>query len=277
MDEVYRILSQNLIKNAVISALALIGLFALRSLALRALLKKDLPSEERRRLTVNSRNVTFLILLLVLVSIWAQELRSLAFSAVAIAAAIAISTKELLLCLSGSFYRARTRNFAVGDRIEIGNFRGDVIDQTLLATTLLEIGPGQSSHQHTGRTVVIPNALLLGAATINETFTGAYVLHVFAVPVKADEDWQAAETQLLAAAGAECDAYLKEAKQHFERMQKRYSLEPTHVEPRVSILMPEPGRVNLLVRIPVPARQKGRAEQAILRRFLEARALPGTG
>jgi hypothetical protein len=40
------------------------------------------------------------------------------------------------------------------------------------------------------------------------------------------------------------------------------------VEPRVSIQLPEPGRVTLLARIPCPARKKGRMEQTILRRFL---------
>ena len=42
------------------------------------------------------------------------------------------------------------------------------------------------------------------------------------------------------------------------------------VTPRVSIQIPEPGRVNLLLRIPTPAHRTSRLEQMILRRFLMA-------
>jgi len=42
------------------------------------------------------------------------------------------------------------------------------------------------------------------------------------------------------------------------------------VKPRVSIQIPEPTRVNLLLRIPTPAHRTSKIEQAILRRFLLA-------
>ena len=269
MQGIEQALNHVILRNLVVSILAVIVLLVLRRVVIRTVLKKELPVEVRRRLLVNSRNAVLLFVLLAFVFIWAQELRTLALSAVAIAAAIVIATKELILCLSGSLYRASAGAFAVGDRVEIGNYRGDVIDQTLLSTTLLEIGPGQSSHQHTGRAIVIPNGMLLTAAVVNETFTQEFVLHLFPVPVKGDEDWKEAEKQLLDAANAECLPYLEDAKRHFAKMQRRFSLESTQIEPRISVFQPDPGRINLLVRIPVPARQKGRVEQAILRRYLQ--------
>ena len=179
-----------------------------------------------------------------------------------------MATKEIILCLSGGFYRASSGAFKVGDRIEIGVFRGDVIDQTLLSTTILEIGPGQTSHQQTGRTIVLPNSMLLTVGVINETFTEEYVLHLFTIPLKIEDDWQHAEQLILDAARAECAGYLESARPYFETIQKRYAMDVTQIDPRVSVLLPEPGRVNLLVRIPTPARRKGRVEQAIVKRFL---------
>lgn len=264
-----RVEGSSMVDNAIASVLAILVLIVLRKVMIRSLLHDDMPLELRRRILVNSRNVLLLVILLALVYVWADQIRTLALSAVAIAAAIVLATKELILCLSGAVYRASSSTFKVGDRIEVGAFRGDVIDQTLLSTTILEIGPGQSSHQHTGRTIVIPNSMLLTAGVINETFTDDYVLHLFTVPLKTEDDWLGAEEKLLEAAHGACGAYLEEAKRHFETMWKRFSLEPTQIDPRVSVLFPEPGRVNLLVRVPVPARRKGRVEQAILRRFFE--------
>lgn len=254
--------------NLVASVLAILALFVFRFLSLRFLIRENMPVDEQRRIVVNSRNAILLGVVFALVFVWAKELQTLALSFLAVAAAIVLATKEIILCLSGGFYRASSGSFKVGDRIEAGNFRGDVIDLSLLATTILEIGPGQTSHQQTGRTIVLPNSLFLTTPVINETFTEDYVLHLFTVPLKMEEDWQKAEALILDAAMRECKSYLETARPHFEKIQKRHAMEVTQIDPRVSVLLPEPGRVNLLVRIPAPSRRKGRIEQAILRRFM---------
>lgn len=258
-----------ILRNTVISVLWLTGVLVLRFVIVRAILRREfLSSESRRRWIVNTRNALLFILFVGLVFIWAQEVRSLALSIVAVAVALVIATKELILCVSGAVLRASVRSFSVGDRIEISDVRGDVIDHSLLATTILEIGPGQTSHQYTGRAIVIPNSVFLTAPLINETFTEDFVLHVFSVPLKTDDDWQAAEAALLDAANAECSSFMEAAREHMQKLEKEHGLDPPSMEPRVSLQLPEPGIINLLVRIPVPARRKGRVEQAILRHFL---------
>jgi small-conductance mechanosensitive channel len=226
--------------------------------------------EERRRGVVAVRNVAILVLITGGVTIWAEELQSIVFSLVAVAAALVLAFKEIINGLSGSFVRSTTKAFQIGDRIEVNGQRGDVIDHTLLSTTLLEVGPGQHSHQYTGRAVVLPNAWLLTHPTVNETFTHDYVLHPFTVAIGRGDDWEAAEAALLEAAAHECGPYLEDARSHFDRMARQHSFEPMSVDPRVLLRLGDPARIELLVRVPVPARRKGRVEQAILRRFLQA-------
>ena len=142
------------------------------------------------------------------------------------------------------------------------------MDQNLFTTTLLEIGPGQSSHQYTGRAIVIPNSLLLNTPLINETFTHDYVLHVFCIPLTAGDDWQTAEQILLEAAQIECSPFLEQARMYMKSIESQHGLDSPTVAPRVTLQIPEPGKINLLLRVPSPSRRKGRLEQAILRRYL---------
>ena len=197
--------------------------------------------------------------------IWAEPLHTLAVSFIALAVAVVIATKELILCVSGSVVRATSKSYAVGDRIEIAGKRGDVVDQNLFTTTLLEIGPGQSSHQYTGRAIVIPNSLLLNTPLINETFTHDYVLHVFCIPLTSADDWQRSEQLLLEAAQIECGPFLEQARMYMKNIESQHGLDSPTVAPRVTLQIPEPGKINLLLRIPAPSRRKGRLEQAILR------------
>lgn len=225
--------------------------------------------EARRRWLVTARNVTVLVCLFLLVVVWAEQLRTLALSVVAFAAAIIISTKELLMCLTGGMLRSSTGMFGIGDRIEVKKLRGDVIDLNMLTTTVLEIGPDQLSHQQTGRAVVLPNSIFLTEAVVNESFTEDYVLHTTVLPVARDTDWGRTERHLLQAANEICTQYIDTARRHITRVARRQGIDVPMVQPRVSLLFPKPDEIHLIARFPVPAQKKGRTEQAILRRFLE--------
>ena len=251
------------------TAFLLVGVFALRWLVLRHIRRATgLDIDLRRRWMIQVRNAAFLVLLLGLIIIWGSELRAVALSIVAIAAAVVLALKELIMCLSGAVVRATSDSFEIGDRVEIGTLRGDVFDHTLLTTVLLEVGPGQMTHQHTGRNVVIPNSLLLTQPVINETSANEYVFHSFVVPLRLEDDWRAVEKALLKEARAECAPWLDDARKHIELVGRDRGYEVPAVEPRVTVQLPEPGRIGLVVRVPAPARRKGRVQQAILRRVV---------
>jgi small-conductance mechanosensitive channel len=269
----FPLLPSPLAGNLLSSAILLLVLALLRVLLGRAILNQEkLPLETRRRWVITLRNTILFLTLLGLVFIWVHELRTFAVSVVAIAVAIVVATKELILCISGAILRTSSRLFSIGDRIEISGLRGDVVDMNLFTTTLREIGPGKSSHQYTGRSVLLPNSLLLSAPVISETAMGDYSVHVIAVPLAAGEDWQQAEQLLLAAAHDECAGFLENARRHMKRLEDERGLDSPSVEPRVTIDIPEPGKITLLLRVPGPGRRRGPLEQAILRKFLLARA-----
>jgi len=208
------------------------------------------------------------LLLFGLVMIWGQELQTMALSLAAFIVAIILATKELILCITGGWLRISSSAFMLGDRIEVSDTRGDVINHTMLTTTIMEIGPGDLTHQYTGRAVVLPNSLFLTSPIINESFTDDYVLHVFTIPLKDTDDWQAAEKYVRDAAAIVCEPYIESAGQYLKQLGQREGLDVPSTEPRVTIQLTEPGRIDLIVRIPTPAREKGRIEQQLLREYL---------
>ena len=227
--------------------------------------------EARRRWLVNLRNSLVFIFLVGLVFIWARELRTFAVSLVALAAATVIATKELIQCMSGSVLRLGANAYTIGDRIEVAGVRGKVIDQNLLATTVLEVGPGHTSEQFTGRAVVFPNSLLVTQPIVNESYMEDFVLLVVRIPLSREEDWQAAENVLLEAARAVAAPYLESVRRHLLHVEGKSFVDFPSIEPKVSVEIPEPRRVLLLLRTPAPVNEVSRTEQAIIRRFLASR------
>lgn len=260
---------RGVVLDALKTAIFVIILWLTRAAVLRAVTwGADLSPETRRSWSVSLRNGLFVVFIIGAAFIWAHQLHTFAVSLLAIAVAVVLATKELILCLSGSVVRLSTDAFSVGDRISVGTARGKVLDQNFLATRLLEIGPGEMSNQYTGRTVVFPNGLLLSTPVINETNSMEYGFQVIKIPLRSDQDWRKAEQVLLDAARAECEPFLSAAGKQMKKMGGKDWVDVPSVEPRVTLHVPEPDCLELQLRMPTPNRHPTRLGQAILRRFL---------
>ena len=266
-------IDSSVVLDGLTSLLLLLSLLILRTLIVRAIAKNPtLSMEAKRRWVVSVRNTMVFVLLVGLVVIWAHELQAFTVSLVALAAALVLATKELLLCWSGAALRVGGKVYSVGDRIQIAGHRGVVLDHDIFATKLLEIGPGQASHLYTGRVMVFPNSLLFTNALVKENPGQEYGLYLLMIPLRDKDDWRDAERHLLDAAKAECSSYMEEAGRHMKLLEQTNLLEAPSPEPRITIQLSETGYIQLVLRFPAPDRGRSRIEQAILRRYLTAAA-----
>jgi small-conductance mechanosensitive channel len=81
--------------------------------------------------------------------------------------AITFALQQPILSLIGWVYIVIKRPFAVGDRISVSEFSGDVAEVDFLVTTLWESGGELTSNQSSGRTVTVPNSLVLSSEIVN--------------------------------------------------------------------------------------------------------------
>lgn len=242
----------------------------MRVLLIRSINKtKSIPLMHRRQWIVKAKTILLFMLIFGVLVIWAAELQTVAISLVAIAAAIVIAFKEIIMNVSGYFARASAKPFAIGDRIEVDGIRGDVIDQNLFFTKVLEIGPGQITNQYTGRSVNIPNSTFLSKNIINESFTNTYTLHVFIVPIKLTKHFKQLQEDLLSICQEVCSSYIEEARTAFESFGESQGLEAPSVDPRVHLRFLDKETVEFIVRIPAQTSRKGRIEQEIIKDFSE--------
>lgn len=245
---------------------AIAALVILRWLVARVVVRTIDDLDTRRRWLVLLRNLLLLLLFLTVVVIWADELRTFVLSIVALAAAIAIAGKEIIMCLTGALVRASRPSFRLGDRIEVGGVRGDVIDHRLLTTTLLEIGPG---HVRTGKTIVLPNSVFLSNTVINETTAADYVLHTIVFSVNDLDKTEKAEEALLRIGEEVVAEHIEPARAEFARRSEKYGLALPLVEPQTIVEL-DGAIARVSLRVPVPSRQKGGIEQTIIHRWIDA-------
>ncbi|MEF1254914.1 mechanosensitive ion channel family protein [Vibrio sp. M260112] len=140
-------------------------------------------TEKQRNWMSRTKNGSFIVLVMLLFILWQSEINEFALSVTAIAVAIVVASKEIILCFTGSIQRASSRSFRIGDWIEVGKICGEVIEHNMMATVIQEIDLYHGQYHYTGKTATLPNSMFFTYPVKNLNFMKRYVYHDFSIVV----------------------------------------------------------------------------------------------
>src|SRR5580693_7149605 len=109
----------------------------------------------------------YLTILLFLAILFEDRLGRLSVTLGVVGAGVAVALQDVVRSIAGAFSIGFSKLYGVGDRVQIGDTRGDVIDIGLLRTTLMETGNWVSKDLHNGRIARIPNSTVLKGSVFN--------------------------------------------------------------------------------------------------------------
>ncbi len=161
MDTWNTIWSNDLYRKLILSVLILLAQAVIRRSLLVKLVNR-IPDDSPDLYTV--RKITTYVITItttfLLIGIWIQRLGDLSVALGILAAGLAFALQEVIGSIAGWITIISGKPFTIGDRIETGGIRGDVVDISVLRTTLMEIGNWLSGDHNTGRIVTVSNAFL---------------------------------------------------------------------------------------------------------------------
>jgi small-conductance mechanosensitive channel len=109
------------------------------------------------------------------------------------AAGLVISLKDITLNFVGWILIHGSSGFKVGDRLEIENVKGDVINIGIMKFTLLEVNKDESTDQSTNRLIHVPNHLTLIKNIHISTSQMDYLWDEIKISLPYSSNWQKAE------------------------------------------------------------------------------------
>ena len=128
--------------------------------------------------------------------IWVDAFNDLPTFLGLVSAGVAIALADVLKNLVGWVYILSRRPFRVGDRIEIENTKGDVVDVRLFRFSVMEVGNWVDADQSTGRLIHIPNGKLFTTHVANYTEGFEYIWYEIPVLITFESDRRLARTIL---------------------------------------------------------------------------------
>jgi small-conductance mechanosensitive channel len=201
--------------------------------------------------------------------LWLEDIQSTAVFLGLVSAGLAIALKDPLTNLVGWIFILWRRPFVVGDRIQIGQLAGDVIDQRILQFTLLEIGNWVAADQSTGRVIHNPNGKVFTEALANYTTGFEYIWNEIPVRVTFESQWEKAKDILQEIADRHATHLSQEAADHIRLAARRFMIMYSKLTPIVYTGVEENG-VLLTIRYMCDPRKRRPSEHAIWEDVLRA-------
>ncbi|MGI8670637.1 MAG: mechanosensitive ion channel domain-containing protein, partial [Aridibacter sp.] len=175
------------------SLIAILSLIILRRIILLFVNRRTKDVRIRYRWRKTTSYINFGLIVFIVGSIWFRGFQSLSTYLGLVSAGIAIALQTPLVNLAGWFFILWRKPFNVGDRIQIGEVKGDVIDQRIFMFSLMEIGNRVDAEQSTGRVMHIPNGKVFSEPLANYTDGFQYIWNEIAVLVTFESNWEKAK------------------------------------------------------------------------------------
>lgn len=206
---------------------------------------------------------------IVLFLIWLPNFGSIATYLGLLSAGLAIALQDPITDLVGWIFIIWRRPFSLGDRIEIGEHAGDVIDVRYFQFSIMEIGNWVDADQSTGRVLHIPNKIVFLQALANYSKGLTYIWNEMVVDVTFESDWEKAKETLQRIA-TDNAAYVREAaREHLKEAAGSYYINYDKLTPIVYTTVIDIG-VRLTIRYLSEPRQRRSTETAMWEDILQA-------
>jgi small-conductance mechanosensitive channel len=260
------VIESNLIKTAAV----LVVLLGLRWLVLLLVRRR---TEDIRVRYYWRKTVTYIVSVVAILTIgrvWFAGVGSIATFLGLVGAGIAIALKDPVTNLAAWLFILWRRPFRVGDRIEIGDNAGDVIDLRLFQFTLLEIGNWVDADQSTGRLVHVPNGLVFTQPVANYTRGFPYIWNEIPVMVTFESNWELAKKVLRAIADDRGGQFTQAAEREILAASRQFMIFYSTLKPTVYTSVGDSGVVLTIRYLCDARRRRGTAQdiwEDILREF----------
>ncbi|BCN25817.1 mechanosensitive ion channel family protein [Vibrio alfacsensis] len=270
MEKVQLVVDFLLTHKVVFSALILVFVMLLRRFILSRIRGDDaFITEEQRNWMSRTKNGTFAITLIVLFILWQSEISEFALSLTAIAVAVVVASKEIILCFTGSIQRASSRSFRIGDWIEVGKLCGEVIEHNMMATVIQEIDLYHGQYHYTGKTATLPNSMFFTYPVKNLNFMKRYVYHDFSIVVRDFVNLYPLLPLLTNKIEEHCSYFADVAHRYNAMIEKHAGVDLPGAEPHIHISSNINGEQIVHVMIFCPTDKANHLEHLIRKDFME--------
>ena len=200
--------------------------------------------------------------------IWLDGIGSIVTYLGLVSAGIAIALKDPITNVTGWLFILWNRPLEAGDRIQLGEHSGDVIDINFFNFTVMEIGNWVDADQNTGRIIHIPNGKIFIETLANYGKGFEYIFNEIPVLITFESEWQKAKKILEKIAKDFGEHPTRAAEREIKKASQKFLIQDQKLDPVVYTKVAESG-VRLTIRYLCTPQFRRETEQEIWEEILK--------
>jgi small-conductance mechanosensitive channel len=217
---------------------SIVGVVVIRS-AFR-LLERTLPphfgyGDQRYRIRKMVKATAYLIIVTYIIILFEDRLKQGGFAVGFLGAGIVVALQDVIASFGGYIAISSSNLYRVGDRIQVNETKGDVVDISTTRTTVMETGNWVSGDLYSGRIVRIPNSVVLKGLVFNYSQGFRFVWDELKIKLTSGSDHQYAREMLLRVAKESVSDYIAEAQGSWKQIIENYHIENPVLDPTVTL------------------------------------------
>jgi small-conductance mechanosensitive channel len=212
-----------------------------------------------------------LMILIVLLLNFSDEIGSAATVVGFAAAGIALALQNVILSVAGYFFLIGRFGIKAGDRVQIGGVTGDVIDIGLVKLSLMELGGTGTHREPTGRVAVFSNAIVFQPSGnfFKQAPGTSFVWNEVRLTLAPDVDYRLAEKRILDAVDEVFARYRDRVMRDYRHLERDLNVMLETPKPQSRLHLSQSG-LEIIIRYPAETYTAPQITDEISRRVLDA-------
>lgn len=246
-----------------------IAIYTISSIFIRNM--GDWSIGKKHRVSITIRNILIVLFAFIFLSVWSGELKTFLLSATALAGALFIVFKEIILSITGGFLISN--GFAIGDNIRYNGIEGVIVDKTLLYTKV------SVNDVYNNKEILLPNMLFITNTIENTSNYGKF--NVFKIEVGAKDTLEAYEQSKLLLPIAESvlmdyrTKYFEYFKDLKEKQKGQFLFEVPTLNPKITYHFGDMKKIYFTVHFVAHPNEKEEIENKIYELYFKKKNVKG--
>ena len=267
-ETIKRLLYNPTVGKFIAAAVAVVVILTISGFLQRSISRYIKTTETRYRARKLVGLAGYFVAAFAITIVFSEKLGSFTVAFGVAGAGIAFALQEVIASVAGWIAISLGGFYAPGDRIELDGIKGDVIDVSILRTTLMEVGEWVNGDLYTGRIVRITNSFVFREPVYNYSGDFLFLWDEITLPVRYGSDWKLARTMLRDLVEEVLVDYSNQVKDSWKNMVRQYRVEDANVEPMITLQATD-NWIQFTVRYVVDYRKRRWMKDHLFTRILE--------
>lgn len=213
--------------------------FLLTSFLKKGVRRSVQDADSRYRVQKGLNFLGYLLAAVIVLLVYGDHLGNLGVALGVAGAGIAFALQEVIVSLAGWFNIILSGNPSVGDRVKIGDVKGDIIDIGVMTTTVMEIGDWVNGDLYNGRIVRVANSYVFKEHIHNYSSAFPFLWDEVTVPIRTESDHHLAREVFSKVLNDITADYSKESEAKWNALAGRFKIEQAKVLPMIAMRFDE--------------------------------------